>query len=259
MKKHVSEKLRIIVILVIILIVPCIMYAQDEKTVTITTIGSGATPEVAKQNALRNAIEQAFGTFISSNTEILNDELIKDEIVSVANGNIQNYEVISETEIPDIGYATTIKATVSVSKLTSFVESKGMEVEIQGGLFAENIKLKQLYEQNEYIAIENLLVVIDQILAVSFDYSIDLSEPKLVIDYYNYNNGVEIWKIDAKVSVRFNENIEKLNDLLYKTLPKIGLTKEEAESYKELNRSVYYSRINLGKKKKTEVILRSEK
>ena len=119
------------------------MYAQDEKTVTITTIGSGATPEVAKQNALRNAIEQAFGTFISSNTEILNDELIKDEIVSVANGNIQNYEVISETEIPDIGYATTIKATVSVSKLTSFVESKGMEVEIQGGLFAENIKLKQ--------------------------------------------------------------------------------------------------------------------
>ena len=143
MKKHVSEKLRIIVILVIILIVPCIMYAQDEKTVTITTIGSGATPEVAKQNALRNAIEQAFGTFISSNTEILNDELIKDEIVSVANGNIQNYEVISETEIPDIGYATTIKATVSVSKLTSFVESKGMEVEIQGGLFAENIKLKQ--------------------------------------------------------------------------------------------------------------------
>jgi hypothetical protein len=48
---------------------------------------------------LRSAIEQAFGAFISSKTEILNDNLVKDEIVSVSNGNIQKFEVLSEAQI----------------------------------------------------------------------------------------------------------------------------------------------------------------
>jgi hypothetical protein len=63
--------------------------AQDEdKTVTLVVSGQGKTQDEAKQNALRSAIEQAFGAFISSKTEILNDNLVKDEIVSLTNGNI---------------------------------------------------------------------------------------------------------------------------------------------------------------------------
>ena len=34
--------------------------------------------------ALRSAIEQAFGTFVSANTTILNDEVVKDEIARLA-------------------------------------------------------------------------------------------------------------------------------------------------------------------------------
>jgi hypothetical protein len=52
-----------------------IVFAQDaDKTVTIIVSGSGKTQDDAKQNALRSAIEQAFGTFISAKTEILNDK-----------------------------------------------------------------------------------------------------------------------------------------------------------------------------------------
>ena len=115
-------------------------YSQDDKTVTLVVSGQGKTQDEAKQNALRSAIEQAFGTFISSKTEILNDNLVKDEIVSVANGNIQKFEIISEVQIPNGGYATSLKATVSITKLTSFVESKGVDVEFKGGLFALNIQ-----------------------------------------------------------------------------------------------------------------------
>ena len=114
--------------LLMILFFSLIINAQEDKTVTLTVSAQGQTQDEAKQNALRNAIEQAFGTFISSNTEILNDELVKDKIVSVSSGNIQNFEVISEVQISDGGYATTLKATVSVTKLTSFVESKGVVV-----------------------------------------------------------------------------------------------------------------------------------
>ena len=123
-------------------------YSQDDKTVTLIVSGQGQIQDEAKQNALRNAIEQAFGTFISSNTEILNDELVKDEIVSVSNGNIQKFEIISEVQTPDGGYATALKATVSVTKLTSFVESKGVVVEFKGGLFASHILIQELNEKN---------------------------------------------------------------------------------------------------------------
>ena len=71
-------------------------FAQDDQTVTLTVSGQGETLEDAKQNALRSAIEQAFGAFISSKTEILNDDLVKDEIVMISNGNIQDFEIISE-------------------------------------------------------------------------------------------------------------------------------------------------------------------
>ena len=67
-----------------------VTFAQDaDKTVTLVVSGQGKSQDEAKQKALRSAIEQAFGAFISSKTEILNDNLVKDEIVSVANGNIQ--------------------------------------------------------------------------------------------------------------------------------------------------------------------------
>ena len=131
--------------------------AQDEsKNVTITVSGSGKTQDEAKQNALRSAIEQAFGAFISSNTEILNDELVKDEIVSISNGNIQKFEVISEVQIPDGGYATSLKATVSVTKLTSFVEANGGGIEFKGTIFGANIRQQKMNEEGEYKSVINL-------------------------------------------------------------------------------------------------------
>jgi hypothetical protein len=49
--------------------------AQDDKTLTLVVSGQGKTQDEAKQVALRSTIEQAFGTFISSKTKILNDNL----------------------------------------------------------------------------------------------------------------------------------------------------------------------------------------
>ena len=126
--------LRIIFIANLLVFSQQIVFAQDaDKTITLVVSGQGKTQDEAKQNALRSAIEQAFGTFISSKTEILNDNLVKDEIVSVANGNIQKFEVISEVQIPNGDYVTSLKATVSVTKLISFVEKKGGVIVVKKG------------------------------------------------------------------------------------------------------------------------------
>ena len=56
------------------------IYAQEQE---ITTTGSGLSYDIARNNALRYAIESAFGTFISSETKISNDILQSDEIYAI--------------------------------------------------------------------------------------------------------------------------------------------------------------------------------
>ncbi|MEO6190153.1 MAG: hypothetical protein ABIO44_07095, partial [Saprospiraceae bacterium] len=171
-----------------------------DKTVTLTVSGLGKTQDEAKQAALRNAIEQAFGTFISSKTEILNDDLIKDEIVSVSNGSIQKFNVISEVQMPDGSFATILIATVSVNKLTSFIESKEMNIEFKGALFAFNLNQQILNEKNEIKAMNDLSYVIKKIADNAFDYKLTVTEP------ISINGDNTQWKIPMQISISSNKN-----------------------------------------------------
>lgn len=47
---------------------------SQENDATLTVFGTGSTEEEAIQQALRSALEQTYGAFISANTTILNDE-----------------------------------------------------------------------------------------------------------------------------------------------------------------------------------------
>jgi len=220
-------------LLFILLLTTILVAGQEDKTVTLTVSGTGKTLEEAKSNALRSAIEQAFGAFISSKTEILNNKLVKDEIVSIANGNIQKVEVISEVEIPNIGYATSLKATVSVTKLTSFIESKGGNIEFKGSLFSFNIKQQVLNEMNEQKAVSDLLKVSKELIDKSLDYSIKAGNPQVI----NGNN--ESWKIPIVVTVNTNENFLNMYNYLVKTLKSISLNESEVSDYSSLGKEVF--------------------
>jgi hypothetical protein len=223
---------KIIIISTLLFNLVCI--AQDDKTVTLTVSGSGKTLEESKTNALRSAIEQAFGTFISSKTEILNDNLVKDEIVSVANGNVQKYDVVSQVEIPNVGYAITLSATVSISKLTSFAESKGVEVEFKGGMFAQNIKLQKLNEESEEKIIKNLVEVYTQLLENSFDFSLVSSEPVLV------QGQSDVYKIKFNVNTVPNDNYNNFIKYFKETLGKVQSTEDEATNIIGVGKPIFY-------------------
>ncbi|GAA4072663.1 hypothetical protein GCM10022389_17590 [Flavobacterium cheonanense] len=216
-----------------------ISQANDNgKTVTLTQIGQGKTKDAAKYNALRNAIEKAFGTFISSNTTLLNDELVKDEIVSVSTGNIQNFEILSETQMPNGSYSSVVKATVSIVKLTSFCESKGIVVEFKGGLFAANIKLQELNKKNEEAVMANLFKILDKIVMKGFDFKIEVSEPKK--DTYNDDK----WIVNFSVTASGNKNLENIKDITMNTIKNICLSPQEIIAYSNQNLSKYSVKIN---------------
>ncbi len=197
------------------------VYAQTTDEVTLTVSSDGSTKEEATKNALRSAIEQAYGTFVSANTTILNDELVKDEIVTIANGNIKSYEEISSTAMPDGSQFVTLKATVSVSKLISYAQSKGAETEFAGATFGMNVKMKELNKQNEVKAMDNLFSQLKLLAPTIYDYELAVSEPVV-------EGSMATVRMTVKVISNNNTNI--FYNLLFQTLKSISMNEKEAET-----------------------------
>lgn len=144
----------------------------------------GLTKEDATKNALRSAIEQAYGTFVSANTEILNDELVKDEIVSISTGNIKSYQELSAVNLHGGGYSVTLSVVVSIGKLVSYAQSKGAVAVFAGQSFLYEMRLHQLNKENELQALQNLVKEEEFILGRMYDYELVLHEPFVNGDEY---------------------------------------------------------------------------
>ena len=147
------------------------------QTVSVIGDGEGVTIEEATKSALLSAIEQAYGVFVSANTVVLNDELVRDEMTSLSRGNIQRYQVLST-------YDTTpkrviVKAVVSIDRMVEYAKSKGMEAELAGSTFAMNIKLLKLNLKNAATATAHLATNLDLAYKNMYDYHIEVGEPYL--------------------------------------------------------------------------------
>jgi len=215
------------------------MFSYGQITeVSINVSSTGITEEAAKSSALRLAIEQAFGTFVSSRSEILNDSLVEDQIVSISNGNIKKFEVLSSLYLADQKvYLVTVNATVSLDKLASFVQSKGYnDVSFDGGGFAMNLKIQRFNESSEKTAIINLL---EQGLLISeniFNRELIIGSPTLET---NENSTIPKYQIALSVSTKLNQNWNEYYEYFKKTLLKISMTTEEQKTYTELNKKIY--------------------
>ena len=233
------NKIKPIIALLVLTFFSFGVFAQtDSKDVRITSSGSGKTQEEAKQSALRSATEQAFGAFISSKTEMFNDQVVADQMASVSSGNIKSYEVLNESQLPDGSWGVTLKTIVSVDKLTSFVEAKGIAIEIKGGMFALNIKQQLLNEEGEIKAVSEMVGLLHEPMQISFDYFIKSSDPKS-LDAESKN-----WEIPLVVTATTNKNIDFCANYCIKTLAALSLSSEEVTSYQSLNKAVFPVVIN---------------
>jgi|GEM_PF-3099772 hypothetical protein len=206
---------------------------DDDKNISITVSGSGKTLDDAKQSALRSAIEQAYGSFISSKTEILNDQVVADQMASVSSGNIKSYDMLNESQLPGGTWGVTLKAVVSISKLTSFVQSKGIAIEIKGSMFALNIKQQLLNEQGEIKAVCEMVGLLHEPMQISFDYTIKSGDPK------SMDNDSKNWEFPLVVTATTNKNMDFCANYCFKTLEALSLSAPEVESYKALNKAVF--------------------
>ena len=209
------------------------IFAQETKARVTVTATANDNIE-AKNLALRSAIEQAFGAYISSNTEILNDELIKDEVISISSGNIDSIHVICETKLVDGRTSVSLLAVVSVNKLVTYCESKGYKVEFNGGMFSANLKQQKLNESAELIALENVCDVGKSLINRSFDYNLTVSQPQ-----QDNISGTEMWNLVYDVKVKPNNNFEEFKSYILGNISKISMKADEVDNYVGLNKKVY--------------------
>lgn len=243
MKKH--------IISLFLLLLPLLStFAQTVEDVTLLTSASAPTEEEAIVQALRSAIEQTYGSFVSANTAILNDELVKDEVVSVSHGNVKSYEKLSSVALPNGQVEVTLNSTISVSKLISFAQSKGAEAEFAGQTFAMNMKLMNLKEKNALAAYEHMCILAGELLDGAFNYKIELEEPtigsvqyQLPKHYYHVE-----WSKEPKYDgYFFNVNIKvlatprtsQIYELITNTINSIKLSEAEVESFKKVGKTVF--------------------
>ena len=208
--------------------------AQNNDEVTLVVSADGTTKEEAKKTALRSAIEQAYGTFVSANTTILNDDLVKDEIVTISSGNIKKYDEIACVTLPNGNQSVTLNATVCISKLVSYAQKKGATTEFAGAAFAMDIKMKELNKQNELIAIKHMEEKLNSISNL-FDFTLELQTPKAENKYRNREKGTisDVYIVKGKVDVFYNDNTLLYNTILINTLEALALSEEEQKDYEE--------------------------
>lgn len=216
--------------------------AQD-NTIRLTVSGEGATKEEATANALRSAIEQAFGTFVSANTQILNDDIVKDEIATISSGNIQEYTELGCITMPDGSKSVSLSATVSIGNLISYAKSKGSSAEFAGALFAMNMKMKRLNKDNEAKALSHLITRLDKIVENYglFDVSIAVdSNPYKTLCYNQATKSEsEYYGVYLTLNYAATNNSKLFFDLLISTIRSLALTDHEIKEYVSSNEDIY--------------------
>ena len=240
--------------------------SKAEDDVTLVVSGDGRNKEDATKIALRSAIEQVYGAFVSANTSLLNEEITKDEIVTISSGNIKEYK---ELECLNMAGKTmvTLQATVSISKLVSYAKSKGASAEFAGSTFGMNMKIQKFYRQNEQVALKNLLEQVKLMLPTSFTRKLILEDPSLpnndfmvnkyyIERFYRYAKGtpaviqrdkvktlnqLESWQnsdsylVTMHVVYERTDNTISLVNFIVNTLRAISLSQDEQNMYSRMN------------------------
>jgi hypothetical protein len=194
---------------------------KESRCVTLVVSADGATKTDAINNALRSAIEQTFGTFVSANTEILNDQLVKDEIVTVSSGNIQTYSEIATVNLPDGNTSVTLDVTVSISKLITYAQSKGAQCEFAGATFGANYRMYEFNKKNERIAIQNMIRQLDALRPI-YDYDITVSDPRL-------NDDNRTATVEIAVVAKQTEKSKIFNNIVINTFNSLAKHSYEIE------------------------------
>ena len=201
------------------------------KEVTLVVTGEGKTKAEATNNALRSAVEQTYGVFVSANSEILNDELVKDEIATVASGNVKSFQEIAYIENPSGENLITLQVVVSIGKLVAYSRSHGSEAEFAGATFQANFSMYKLNRQSSQTAFNNLYRELANMVPSMYDYKLTVNDPVILDDKYG--------EVEMVVEVVANSHTQDVGDYYYKSLESLSYEENVIRPYSDMGNTFY--------------------
>lgn len=201
---------------------------KAEMIIDLTVSGRGVSKDSAILSALKSAINQGFSSFISTNTKVINDSLINDEVIQMSNGTINKFTILTSDSISNNDYSVVLKVLMAVNRMNDIVKSKGIESELDGAEFAFNQKLRILNDQNELKTLKTTLDIALSLFRKSIDYKIIAFDPVASIDKPSS------WEVPVNIDFQFNQNIKLFCSYLYNNLRKISLDYFDFQNYKKL-------------------------
>lgn len=133
------KKILLLVVAFLLAAAPMATRAEEsERIEKVVSVGAGETADAARLDAIRNAVEQVIGTYVSSDTMVQNNALIKDEILSFSGGYVRDLRVVA-TERGEGLFRTKIEASVVSTKLKRKIQALNIATKtVDGGsLFGE--------------------------------------------------------------------------------------------------------------------------
>mgnify|MGYP000906710164 CR=1 FL=1 len=122
------------------------------KEIKVTSMGE--TPDAAEKQAITDAVRQAVGAYIDSDTLVQNEEVIKDRILTVSNGFVKEYKVIAPARKRDDGlFEIQIVAKVEINQLLAALKSTSLiHADLDGqNIWAEGVT--KLQNANDSVAL----------------------------------------------------------------------------------------------------------
>ncbi len=204
------------------------------QSLTIDAKGFGSSCKEAKNDALRNAINTAYGSVIYSKTEISNDNLVSDDITMLTSGNVMNYEVIEDCIERGNLFSTLLKVTVSQTELKKFIEGKGKSISISGELLKQKTDQEINAKNIETSILENLLMQLQDLVKDPFDYEISIGQITIKDGKY--------CSLPAEITIKTNLNFLNAYIKLAKEIEKLSINKSDCifrtETLKEINHPI---------------------
>jgi hypothetical protein len=151
--------------------------AIKEQVYYIEVAGEGRTAEEARTVAFRIAVEQAVGSIMSSEVEVRNGRVVRDEIINYASGYIDRYEITNQ-----VGSSVGVRITMRVWVRKSVLSNRLLNRSERSGEVDGHRASIQLTTLNQERATGDRLVqtVLNDFPKRSFDIELKKTELKYV-------------------------------------------------------------------------------
>jgi hypothetical protein len=182
---------------------------QDNKRVYYIQVQTkGVTFQEARDNGFRLATEQAVGTVVLSETEIRNQRIVRDEIITYASGFVDRFDVKKTDMIPG-GYQVTMDVWIGESKIANRLLNDSATTGALNGdrLAVQNDSLQLERAQGDRV----LGAVLNDFPRRAFDVELDRNQ-------VNFNSNRQL-QIAIPVTVRWNRDYIKS---LYQAAQAVG-------------------------------------